>query len=220
MNMLHLNRALRAIILTAAPPVAMAGDTSHWYGTLNVGANFMTEESVNFSGGGPTRAGDVDPGTGLLSGAAVGRTFGKNFRAEAEFIYQSTDHDGIRFPGGGNLPDGNFASTSVALNGLYSFNLFGRENVRTYVGVGVARLTEVDIDFEGGGREVSYSGDDWGVQFLLGARYELGERWFLDAGLRHLNAGEVTMDGEGATVGRVRADYEPWSANFGIGLRF
>ena len=30
------------------------------------------------------------------------------------------------------------------------------------------------------------------------ARYEIGERWFLDAGRRYLSAGEVTMDGEGA----------------------
>jgi len=69
------------------------------------------------------------------------------------------DHDGVRLADGGSLPSGNYASTGVALNGLYSFNLFGREEVRTYVGLGVAWLTEVDIDFEQGGEEVSYSGD-------------------------------------------------------------
>ena len=58
------------------------------------------------------------------------------------------------------------------------------------------------------------------VQLLAGARYEIGEQWFLDAGLRYLSAGEVTMDGEGAATGRVRADYEPWSATVGVGWRF
>jgi hypothetical protein len=49
----------------------------------------------------------------------------------------------------GNLP----------LNGLYSFNAFGREDIRTYVGLGIAWLIEVDIDFEQGGQQLSYSGD-------------------------------------------------------------
>jgi len=35
-----------------------------------------------------------------------------------------------------------------------------------------------------------------------------------------MNAGEVTMDGEGAATGRVRADFEPWSATVGVGWRF
>jgi outer membrane protein W len=122
--------------------------------------------------------------------------------------------------GGSLLPSGNYASTALAFNGLYSFNAFGREDIRTYVGLGIAWLTEVDIDFEQGGQELSYSGDSIGVQLLAGARYEIGERWFLDAGMRHLNAGEVTMEGEGAAPGRVRADYEPWSATFGVGWRF
>ena len=52
------------------------------------------------------------------------------------------------------------------------------------------------------------------------ARFEIGKRWFLDAGRRYLSTGEVTMDGEGAATGRVRADYEPWSATLGIGWRF
>jgi hypothetical protein len=63
------------------------------------------------------------------------------------------------FVRGGSLPSGNFASTALAINGLYSFKLFGREEVRAYVGQGVAWLTEVDIDFEQGGQELSCSGD-------------------------------------------------------------
>ena len=122
--------------------------------------------------------------------------------------------------GAGTLPSGNFASTAFALNGLYSFNLFGREEVRTYVGLGLAYLTEVDIDFEQGNQESSYSGDGLGLQVLAGARYEFGQRWFLDAGLRYLNAGKVSMVGEGSASGRASADYNPWSATLGIGWRF
>jgi opacity protein-like surface antigen len=216
----RIETALLAAFLAAGPAIASAADDAHWYATANLGANFMSDQSVSLSGDGPTRSGDASLGNGLLAGAAVGRAFNRSFRAEAEFVYQSVDHDGVRLADGGSLPSGNYASTGVALNGLYSFNLFGREEVRTYVGLGLAWLTEVDIDFEQGGEELSYSGDGFGVQLLAGARYEIGERWFLDAGLRYLSAGEVTMDGEGAATGRVRADYEPWSATLGIGWRF
>lgn len=211
---------LLAALLATVPAMASAAEDAHWYATANVGANFMSDQSVRRSGVGPTQSGEADLGAGLLTGAAVGRAFNRSFRAEAEFVYQSADHDGVRLTGGGRLASGNFASTALAINGLYSFNLFGRETVRTYVGLGVAWLTEVDIDFEQGGQELSYSGDGVGVQLLAGARYELGERWYLDAGLRYLRAGEVTMDGEGATTGTIRADYEPWSATLGIGWKF
>ena len=211
---------LLVAFLAAGPAIASAADDAHWYATANVGGNFMSDQTVSLSGDAPTQSGNASLSGGLLAGAAVGRAFSRSFRAEAEFVYQSVDHDGVGLSGGSSLPSGNFASTALALNGLYSFNLFGREEVRTYVGLGVAWLTEVDIDFEQGGQEISYSGDGFGVQLLAGARYEIGERWFLDAGLRYLSAGEVTMDGEGATAGRARADYEPWSATLGIGWKF
>jgi len=216
----RIESALLAACLAAGPAIASAADEAHWYATANVGANFMSNQSVSLTGDGPTRSGDASLSNGLLTGAAVGRAFSRSFRAEAEFVYQSVDHDGVRLADGGSLPSGNFASTALALNGLYSFNMFRREEVRTYVGLGVAWLTEVDIDFEQGGQERSYSGDGFGLQLLAGARYEIGEQWFLDAGLRYLTAGEVTMDGEGAANGRVRTDYEPWSATIGIGWRF
>lgn len=209
-----------AAFLAYCPVLASAAEQAHWYATANLGANFMSDQTVSLSGDGPARSGEASLSTGLLSGAAVGRAFNRNFRAEGEFIYQSVEHDGVPLAAPRTLGSGNFASTALALNGLYTFNLFGREEVRTYVGLGVAWLTEVDIDFEQGGREVSYSGDDVGVQLLAGARYDLGERWFIDAGLRYLSAGEVRMDGEGATTGQLRADYEPWSATLGIGWKF
>jgi opacity protein-like surface antigen len=212
--------ALLVAVLAAGPAIASAAYDAHWYAAANVGANFMSDQTLSLSGDGPTQSGNASLSNGLLTGATFGRAFSRGFRAEAEFVYQSVDHDGVRLAGGGSLPSGNFASTALALNGLYSFNLFGREEVRSYVGLGVAWLTEVDIDFEQGGQEISYSGDGFGVQLLAGARYEISERWFLDAGLRYLSAGEVTMDGEGAATGRVRADYEPWSATVGIGWKF
>lgn len=215
-----MKHAVVVSFLALGPAIATAADDAHWYATGNVGANFMSDQNLSLSGNGPTQLGKASLGSGLLTGAAFGRAFNRSFRAEAEFVYQSVDQDGVTLTDGGSLPSGNYASTAVALNGYYTFNLFGREEVRTYVGLGVAWLTEVDIDFEQGGQELSYSGDGFGLQLIVGARYELGERWFLDAGLRYLSADSVTMDGEGEAIGQVRAEYEPWSATAGIGWRF
>jgi hypothetical protein len=60
--------------------------------------------------------------------------------------------------GGSLLPSGNYASTALALNGLYSFTAFGREDIRTYEGLDIIWLTEVDIDFEPDAQERSFSG--------------------------------------------------------------
>jgi outer membrane protein W len=84
----------------------------------------------------------------------------------------------------------------------------------------VAWLTEIDIDFEEAGGEVSYSGDGVGLRALFGARYELGERFFLDAGVRYTAVSSVELDAEEVAIGRIEADYEPWSVPVGFGWRF
>jgi outer membrane protein W len=209
-----------ACAVSGVPALASeAPEDAHWYATALLGANFMSDQTLSFSGAPLAGSTEASFDTGLSTGAAVGYAFNRNWRAEVEFMYQSVDHDGVDLAGS-TLPSGNYASTSFALNGLYSFNVFGSDAVRSYVGAGLAWLTEVDIDFEQGGNETSYSGDGFGVQLLAGARYDLGERFFVDAGLRYLVGGEVTMDGEGSAPGRVKADYAPWGITLGAGWRF
>ena len=213
-------RLALAALLTMPVLAQAAPDDAHWYAAGILGAGFMSDQTLALSGPGGSDSARASFDTGLLTGAAIGYAFNPRWRVEAEFIYQSVEHDGVDLAGGGSLPSGNYASTALALNGLYSFNAFGSEKVRTYVGAGVAWLTEVDIDFESGGTETSYSGDGVGLQLLAGARYDVGERLFVDAGLRYLTAGEVDMDGEGSSPGRIKADYDPWAVTVAVGWRF
>jgi hypothetical protein len=110
--------ALLLAFLATGPAIASAADDSHWYATANLGANFMSDQSVRLSGDGPTLSGEASLGNGMLAGAAVGRAFSRNFRAETEFVYQSVDHDGVRLDGGGSLPSGNYAATASACRSL------------------------------------------------------------------------------------------------------
>jgi hypothetical protein len=104
---------------------------------------------------------------------------------------------------------------------IREFDLTGSPKVRTYAGLGLVYLTETDIDFKVSGQdEQSFSGSGAGVQLLLGARYDLGERWFIDTGLRYLTSSKIDMDGERGRPGQIDARFRPWSLTAGIGWRF
>ena len=207
-----------ALALVVASP-AHAGEEG-WYATALVGVANQSDQTLTYSGIGAPPVGDqsrnVALDSGFLSGGALGWAFGNGWRAEGEFVYQSVGagNPGFAIPGPQGEGD-NYASTSVALNLLYDIDLFGSDKAQTYVGLGYARLTEVDIDIG----STSYSGTASALQLLFGARYHVGERWFVDAGLRWLDAGTVTLDAESG-AGRIQADYAPWALTFGAGWRF
>jgi opacity protein-like surface antigen len=210
-----------AILLVAliAAGGAQSADTGA-YATAVFGLANQSDQSLAYSGSGPAQSGNATLDGGGLAGGALGWDFGNGWRLEGEFAYQSVDSRIVGLTAPAAIGSGNYASTSVAVNALYAFDLFGSPRALTYVGVGLVRLTEVDIDVEASGGELSYSGTGNAVQLLAGARYALGERWYIDAGLRWLRASSVDLDGEGATIGRLAADYEPWAATVGIGWRF
>jgi opacity protein-like surface antigen len=190
------------------------------YATAQFGLARQSDQTLAFSGSGPAQRGNAILDGGGLAGGALGWDFGNGWRLEGEFVYQSVDSKIVGFAAPALVGSGNYASTSVAVNALYAFDLFGSPRALTYVGAGLVRLTEVDIDIETGSGELSYSGTGNAVQLMAGARYALGERWYIDAGLRWLSASSVDLDGEGATIGRLAADYEPWAVTVGIGWRF
>jgi len=206
--------------LALASPAALAGpdDAGTWYASALGGLAGMSGQRFDYTGPeGPSSLNlSMDPG--FLAGAAVGYQAGRNWRVEAEFAYQTVDHAGDPSSVLGRA-SGNYASTSVAVNGLYDFNLFGSDKVRSYAGVGLAWLTEVDVDFATAGGEESYTGDGFGVQFLAGARYDVGERVFVDAGVRYLLASNVELEAERGD-GKLKADYAPWAVTFAVGWRF
>lgn len=190
-----------------------------WYAGAVFGTTGQAKQSLRFDGG-ASESGNARFGSDFLAGGTAGYAFGNGWRVEGEFVYQSVARDNMPFAAPDLQGDGNYASTSLAVNALYDFNLFGSPRARTYVGAGLVLLTEVDIDFETSSGERSFSGDGTAFQLLAGVRYDLGERWYLDLGWRQLYGADLTLDGEGATAGRVRGDYEPWAVTLGAGLRF
>lgn len=212
-------RTFRLAILPVALLACAAGSLhaeDGLYATALIGLANQSDQALTLSGAGAPQTREVALDSGLLGGGAVGWAFGNGWRMEGEFVYQSVGAGNPGFAAPGPQGNGdNFASTSAAVNLLYDVDLFGSERAKTYVGVGYARLTEVDIDIGAS----SYSGDGDGIQLLLGARYDLGENLFMDAGLRWLDAGKVTLDAETGS-GRIETDYAPWALTVGLGWRF
>ncbi len=210
------------VALAGASGVGTSSEAQGWYATGTLGLTTQSDQRLVYTRpGGAAATNQVLPlDNGFLGGGAVGRYFGDAWRIELEFMYQSVDHPTITLGTGGPAGDGNYASTTVAANVLREFNLFGSPRARTYAGLGAVYLTEVDVDFESAGVERSFSGSGTGVQALLGARYPLGERAFVDAGLRYLLASGQEMDGEEGAVGKIKADYEPLSLTLSFGWRF
>ena len=217
---MNLKTSLLAVAALLAALPAQAQDSA-WYVTARLGAATQASQTLSFSGSGGAATGSLRYSPGLLTGAAVGRELGAGWRVEGEFVYQSTEMDRAPFGSPGPAGKGNHAATSLALNALREFDLIGRPSVRTYLGLGLVRLTEVDIDFESPGqpgRSFSTSGTGW--QLLAGARYDLGDRWFVDAGVRWLHGPRLRRAGEGGTTGAVDARFRPWAFTAGIGRRF
>lgn len=211
--------------LIAATPAIVSAETRDWYATGAFGLVTQSDQPLTFTR--PGVSGAVSPtlplDTGFLAGGSIGRYVSDDWRIEAEFMYQSVDHPVFTLVAGGpGLPsgDGNFASTSVALNALREFDLFGSPSVKTYVGLGAVYATEIDLDFESSGVENSFSGSGTGVQALIGARYAWGQRAFIDTGVRYLMVSNAEMDGEEGAVGRIKADYEPLAVTVSFGWRF
>jgi opacity protein-like surface antigen len=203
-----------------ASPLWAGTDEAGPYATALFGLASQSDQDLRLEGNGASQKREVALDRGGLAGAALGWEFSNGWRIEGEFVYQSVDLEDPGFAEPAPRGDGNYASTSLAINALYSFDLLGSPKVRTYLGAGLVRLTEVDIDFESGGREQSFSGSDNGLQLLFGARYMLGENFYLDAGLRWLQASSLRLDGEDGTPGSIRADYDPWALTVGIGWNF
>lgn len=210
------------IAVVAAGSASMVAGAQGWYATGTAGVVSQSDQTLSYSR--PGVAGVTSPtlplDTGFLAGGSFGRYFGDRWRVEAEFAYQSVDHPVFTLSTGGPSGDGNYASTSIAVNALREFDLLGSSRARTYAGIGAVYLTEVDVDFENAGVERSFSGSGTGFQALLGARYSLGERAFIDAGVRYLLASNVDLDGEAGTAGRITADYEPLAVTVSFGWRF
>jgi opacity protein-like surface antigen len=205
------HHTLLAISLMFCATGAMAQDGSGYYVKGFGGLSALQGDTFALDG----TSAAVSYDTGATYGGAVGYDYGdRRFRAELEFAYRTGDASGLPVAIG---TSGDFASTTVMLNGYYMFET--ASNLRPYAGLGIGYVTEIDFDIEGGAGAGEYS--DRGLiayQAMVGAEYPLANRLSVYGEARYFTAGTADMTSAGGSA--LSADYDTFDLNAGLALRF
>lgn len=202
--------AVPATVLTFVALPTFAQDAgSGFYVRLFGGASFLADTDLS----GAANTSSVGFDTGPVAGAAFGYDYLEGpFRSEFEFAYRSGEANG---DGG---VTGDFASTTVALNGYYDFAPSGQAGITPYLGAGVAYITEIDFDLTAGGTAGEYNDrGKFGYQLMGGVSYPVSDRWSLNGEVRYFDGGSQDLSSNGKTLS---ADYGVVDLIFGATVRF
>jgi opacity protein-like surface antigen len=215
---------LAALVSLLASAATVSAQTQSWTDGLYVevfgGLHGLADGDVKQ--GGITGKGSY--GGGQIFGGAVGKKLTQNWSVETEFFYRSNDLDPV---GSGPLAGstkGDFASTNLMFNGVYTFTqqdgsgLWGK--FTPFVGAGLGFLQETDMDTTIGGVTRQYS-DTWipAAQLLAGVSYKVNATWSVFAETRYHHAGEVKLKfSKDSTV--LKANYNGFSGIVGVRYSF
>jgi opacity protein-like surface antigen len=149
-----------------------------------------------------------------LAGGAVGYNYTDSpWSSEVEFAYRSSSAKNFA---PGVATGGEYASTSIMVNGRYSFATGGA--LQLYVGAGLGYVTEIDFDLVGGPNAGEYS--DRGLfagQIMLGADWALDDNWSLFGEVRYSATETPNLSGTGRTL---RAAYSSTDILAGLTYSF
>ncbi|MEM9403533.1 MAG: porin family protein [Pseudomonadota bacterium] len=213
-----LGMMLFAISMLIGNP-ALAED-DRYYVTGNVGIGFLGSEDLTYSDSALTATAEADFDASFSGGGTFGYYLTDNWRLEGELMYRRNDMKDITLGGVGTSTGGDFASLSLGVSALYEFQPTDNPRLKTYVGAGFAFVQEIDIDFEVNAMETSFETDETGLQLQAGARYDLGDRLFLDLTARYLTVSGARLEFPADTSRSVESDYSPLTLSLGLGWRF
>jgi hypothetical protein len=208
---------LASLLPAADAPAPVAADprASVWFVELGAGAIFIP-------GGDLTLAGvpyESDFGAGRVLQAAVGRTWGDQWRVQLEWVYRSNPVNELT-GAGGRFTAGDLASTTALVTARYALPArWSVAGIRPYVSAGLGLMTETDLDLEGAGGGEFSTGGEWAWHWAIGLERPVGARGRLFLESRALSGGQQTLD---ATSGsrRVAVDYDAWTLQAGLRWSF
>jgi opacity protein-like surface antigen len=190
---------------------------------LEVIGGFHGLSSGDVKQAGATSEGSYDGG--FLAGMAIGKELTPAWSLELEWFYRSNEVDSLNGGVFGGVKDGDFASTNLMLNAIYTFSRESSgegffDNISPYVGLGIGGVQELDIDMTVLGVDQEYS-DNWvpSAQIIVGATYPINESFSAFGELRYHFSGSSTLEAETGGL-EVDAAYNGYSALFGIRYSF
>lgn len=214
---MHVIGAIRNVALLALlfPGMAMASDeqVGRWSVLTHFGLSQMSDQRPDTVGLGATDGpADLAVEGGFVAGLTVERRITKQFSAQFGWEYRSNESP-ITLADGQQFPDGNYASNTFYLNGLFHFNQV--RDFEPYLGAGLVWVQEIDIDLERNGVETSFdSQGDVGFALMAGVNYDLNNSWSINSEVRYTRVG-------GLDLGSVRdLEYNPVTLQLGLRYRF
>lgn len=169
---------------------------------------------------------DNDFDDGFAFGAAIGRRFGNNWRAEAEFAFRDNNIDEILFLGNDVLESGDTQSYSGMFNLLKDFQI-GNSRFRPYIGGGIG-FAFVDSNLQYNALPARLNGDDSGFayQAMLGCSADVTDKieFFVEyryfavdsPQLNRFGGSPLDAAGTGPIDVILDSEYETHGVNFGL----
>lgn len=210
---------LSSLLVVSSSHTSMAVESSNWYVKSHFGLSNLGDQSSSVSDfDTQVSIAAVDVDTGFVSGLGVGYQFSPQVAAEIGWEYRTNDSV-TEFNTGQKFNDGNYASNIFYLNGVYYLSPERKWN--PYLGLGLIWVQEIDIDFEQGGSERSFSDSgDIGLQAFVGLSRELSKKWSLHTELRYGSITGIELQEEGGKARLNNLDYRPFTAQVGLKYRF
>ncbi|REL35985.1 outer membrane protein [Thalassotalea euphylliae] len=162
---------------------------------------------------------DINLDTGFNVGLSGGYYYNDSIAVEFGWEYRSNDSE-TNLANSFTYPDGNYASNTFYLNGLYHFAK--TVNWQPYLGGGLIWVQEIDIDLEFEGNELSFSSDgDIGFQVMAGINYHLNNDWLIQLEARYSDITDIDLSGEERAIGNISGlDYQPVTLQVGLIYKF
>lgn len=138
---------------------------------------------------------DIESGSGLALGAAVGYAYEYNARLEAEIAYQKNDMDKARVFGSAADLTGDASSLALLLNGYYDFKNASALTPFVGAGIGIANVEVNDFHVSGSGlRSASDNDTVFAYQVGAGLGYAVNETVTIDAKYRYFKPSNPDFD--------------------------
>ena len=221
----HIVLRFISIFVVLAPVQAIAQETgkpldqASWYLKPTLGFSSRSNTSGIANNSGDTESFSVDTDSGFVSGLTLGHRYGNNWVSELGWEYRSNDSS-TTFSNGRRFGEGDYASNTFFLNGIYELN--NEQNWTPYVGGGLVLVQEIDIDLESAGEELSFSDSgNIGYQLFAGVNRKITDQWSVDVEVRYSSVSGIDLEGEAVTQGILSdLDYNSTTVQAGLRYRF
>ena len=185
-----------------------------YYSSLYGGLSYMNNKNFNTN----NQNLSTKLSNGFTSGAAIGHYITDNISAELSQTYKTKNHKGTTtglFTG----TEGNYASNIFGFTGYYNFNNFNK--FKPYIGGAILLAQEIDMDFESGNTEQSFStGGNMGYGLTLGTRYEINQRYAVFTDIQYSHFSGLDLQNENGTGKISNIKYNPLALRFGLAFNF